>query len=86
MRERAFLWLSTPMLRGGGADQIAAAAAELVARRTGRAADDPAVRTAVGAVLGVLSAAMQEAIEHPEADMVTLLDEALARLEAGLPL
>jgi hypothetical protein len=38
------------------------------------------------AVLGVLSAAMLEAIEHPEPDMVTLLDEALARLEAGLPL
>ena len=85
LRERGVLWLSTPMLRGGGADQIATGAAEMVAERTGRSAGDPAVRTLVGAVLGVMSAAMLEALEHPEADVATLLDEALARLEAGLP-
>ncbi len=85
MRERGVLWLSTPMLRGAGIDQIVAAAAELAARRTGRPASDPAVRTLVGAVLGVMSAAMLEAVERPEADVVTLIDEALARLEAGLP-
>lgn len=85
MRERGVLWLSTPMLRGVGADQIAAVAAEMAAERTGRSARDPAVRTLVGAVLGVMSAAMLEALEHPEADSATLIDEALARLEAGLP-
>jgi AcrR family transcriptional regulator len=85
MRERGVLWLSTPMLQGVGADQIAAGAAEMAAARTGRSARDPAVRTLVGAVLGVMSAAMLEATDHPEADVVFLIDEALARLEAGLP-
>jgi AcrR family transcriptional regulator len=85
MRERGVLWLSTPLLRGVGADQIAAGAAEMVAERTGRPASDPAVRTLVGAVLGVMTAAMLEAAEHTEVDAATLIDEALARLEAGLP-
>jgi len=85
MRERGVLWLSTPMLQGVGADKIAAGAAEMAAARTGRSARDPAVRTLVGAVLGVMTAAMLEAMEHPEADAATLIDEALARLEAGLP-
>jgi len=57
-----------------------------LAARAGRKPADPAVRTLVGAVLGVCLAAMFAAAEDPRADVVALVDEAMGRLEAGLKL
>jgi AcrR family transcriptional regulator len=58
----------------------------LLARRTGRDRRDPAVRTAGGAVLGVAVRVLLDAAGDPDADPAAALDEALAVLEAGLPL
>lgn len=60
--------------------------AEAVAERSGRRPDDPAVRTLAGAALGVGLSAMFAAQEDPDADLTSLVDEGLARLESGLPL
>jgi hypothetical protein len=57
-----------------------------VADRTGRDTDDPAVRALVGAVIGVGLSAMFAAADDPSSDLVALLDEAMAHLEAGLAL
>jgi len=89
VRERLTLVLSVPPLRATLLDQVVGPIrllAALVAERTGRRAEDPAVRTLAGAVLGVSLSAMFEAAEDPGADVVQLIDEAMARLEAGLPL
>ncbi len=60
--------------------------AEAVAERTGRRPDDPAVRALTGAMMGVGLSAMFAAAENPNADIVSLIDEGLAQLEAGFPL
>ena len=60
--------------------------AEAVAERNGRRPDDPAVRALTGAMMGVGLSAMFAAAERPNADIVSLIDEGLAQLEAGLPL
>jgi hypothetical protein len=57
-----------------------------VAERTGRRPDDPALRALTGAMLGVGLSAMFAAAENPNADIVSLIDEGLAQLEAGFPL
>jgi AcrR family transcriptional regulator len=61
-------------------------AAGLIAKRVGRDPDDFAVRTLAGALVGVGMSVMITATEDPEADIVALMDAALALLEAGLPL
>jgi hypothetical protein len=43
------------------------------------------VRSLVGAVMGVCVSALMAAADDPDADVVILLDEAMALLEAGLP-
>jgi AcrR family transcriptional regulator len=89
VRQRMVLMLSIRPLRAAGADQFLAPnrlLAELVAERTGRGPEDRAVRTLVGAMIGACLAAVVEAVEDPRADWVALVDEALAHLEAGLPL
>ena len=89
LRERLRLLLSIPPVRAtllaqfGGPLRLLT---EAVAERAGRRPDDPAVRTLVGAVLGVCLSAMFAAADDPEADAVRLIDEAMARLEDGLPL
>ena len=60
--------------------------AELVAGRTGRPADDFAARTFAGAVVGDMLAGVLAVAEDPKVDLVALMDEALANLEAGHPL
>jgi len=60
--------------------------AELLASRAGRAPDDAAVRVVVGALMGVWMAVILHWASHPELDLATEMDEAMARLEAGLPL
>jgi AcrR family transcriptional regulator len=57
-----------------------------VAARTGRSADDLAVRAFAGAVVGVALAAMGSAFYNFNSDFLHLLDDALGHLEHGLPL
>jgi AcrR family transcriptional regulator len=89
MRERTRLMASTPELRSAMLSQFASLVdqiAELLASRTQRRPDDFAVRNLAGALLGVLMSAMVAIAENPKADMVQLVDRAMAHLEAGLPL
>ena len=64
--------------------------AEAVAKRAGRGADDLAVRTAAGAIIGVIMSVTMPWEGWSQArsfeDMFVRIDEALALLEAGLPL
>ena len=60
--------------------------AEILARRAGRQPDDLEVRNVAGALLGVLMSAVLAASDRPGADLVELVDRAMAHLEAGLPL
>jgi AcrR family transcriptional regulator len=89
LRERVGLLLSVPPLRAALVDQLHGPMrllAVAVAERTGRRPDDPAVRALAGAMMGVGLSAMFAAVEHSDADIVSLIDEGLAQLEAGLPL
>ncbi len=87
--DRMHLILSVPELRGAMLDQFASAMsllAEVVAERTGRPPDDMAVRTLAGAVVGAAMAVLFAFVDDPAGDLATLLDEAMAHLEAGLQL
>ena len=89
MRERMQLLAATPELRGAMLSQFASIVdqiAHLLAPRVGRKRDDFAVHNIAGAVLGVLLSAMLALADNPKADMYRVVDEALAHLEAGLPL
>ena len=89
LRERVELLLSVAPLRATLVDQIRGPMrllAVAMAERSGRRPDDPAVRVAAGAVMGVGLSAMFAEAEDPGSDLVSMLDEGLARLEAGLPL
>jgi AcrR family transcriptional regulator len=88
-RQRATLIISVPELRARALDDMAGALEpfnQALAQRTGRSADDPAVRAFTGAVVGVSMSAMLSASQNPNADYVELMDAALAQLEAGLPI
>jgi AcrR family transcriptional regulator len=88
-RQRVRLMSSEPELRATMLNQFADLVeqiAQLMANRVGRSADDFALHNLAGALLGVMMSAMLVAADQPEADMVTLADQALAHLEAGLPL
>lgn len=87
--ERSRLLLAVPELRMRLLDQFAGMIdllAEMVAPRVGRRADEVAVRTFAGAVIGAMIAAWFAAAEDPAADYLALIDASLASLEAGLPL
>jgi AcrR family transcriptional regulator len=87
--ERGRLILTVPELRMRMLDQLADAVqltAEMIARRTGRRADDLAVRAFAGAMLGALMSVILASAEDPQADYLALMDASLAYLEDGLPL
>jgi len=89
MRERMQLMAVTPELRGAMLSQFAGLVdqiAHLLGPRLGRDRDDFAVHNLAGAVLGVLLSALLAIVENPKADMFKIVDDALAHLEAGLPL
>jgi AcrR family transcriptional regulator len=92
MREAAELNLTVPEIRARIMDELARtidAMADALAKRTGRPADDLAVRTYVGAVFGVMLSVLSPSTHAPAnmgKDQFTRIDEALALLEAGLPL
>jgi AcrR family transcriptional regulator len=88
-RETTELALTVPEVRARAMDEFARTIDEIaaaVARRTGRAPDDFAVRNVAGAVIGVIMAATMPWAEAPSQDMFERIDAALAHLEAGLPL
>ena len=89
MRDRAELALVVPDLRAAMLDQLAQVIRQLtdvVAERVGRPSGDFAVATLAGAMLGVMISAEFYWVEHPDTDLVALIDEALANLESGLRL
>jgi AcrR family transcriptional regulator len=88
-RMRGALIISVPALRAQMLDRVADTLEpfnDAVAARTGRRNDDPAVRALTGAVLGVMIAVMLQTSRDPDADYLALCDQALAQLEAGLPI
>ncbi len=88
-RERSKLVLSVPALRGatfGNLIDTMAIMKDLVAERTGRQADDLAVRAFAGAAFGLLLEVMLRWADDPDMDPAEGLDEAVAHLEAGLPI
>jgi AcrR family transcriptional regulator len=89
-QERDVLIRSVPELRARMLDEFAKNLqlfAEIVAERVGRQADDPAVRTLAGAVIGVGISAWYTAGDHATPkDYLAVFDAGLAHLEAGLPL
>jgi len=93
IRETTRLTLTVPEVRARAMDEFArsiAVVAEAVARRAGRPADDLAVRTVAGAIIGVIMAITLPWEGWTEQatfqDTFARIDEGLALLEAGLPL
>jgi len=89
LRERVTLMAQIPPLRAQGADPLNAPSqllAEALAERAGRRPNDLEVQILVGAVLGAGLAVMQAAAANPRADLIAMLDDALAQLEDGLKL
>jgi AcrR family transcriptional regulator len=88
-RQRHALTNAVPELRARQLDEFYRTVqllAEAVAERVGRRADDFAVRTLAGAVIGVGISAMLAANEDPTMDHIERMDAGMALLEAGLPL
>ena len=88
-RETTEMTLSVPEIRARAVDEFTRSIdvlADALARRTGAAADDFAVRNLAGAIIGVVMAAVLPAKADPGSDISEAIDAALAHLEAGLPL
>lgn len=89
MRERATLISTEPELRAALLNQFTSLVdqiADLFANRVGRPARSFPMRNLAGALLGVMMATLVAATEDPDIDVARLSDQALAHLEAGLPL
>jgi AcrR family transcriptional regulator len=93
LRETTRLTMTVPEVRVRALDELARTIgvfAEAVAKRAGRPADDLAVRTVAGAIMGVIMAITipWEGFAETQDFEGTIghIDEALALLEAGLPL
>ncbi len=92
--ETTALTMNVPEIRARAMDEFArtiSVIGEALAKRAGRSADDLAVRTTAGAIIGVIMsitmpwegwASDRRTIE----DMFERIDQALALLEAGLPM
>jgi AcrR family transcriptional regulator len=88
-RRRLALMSSNLTLRAAFLNQSASQLDEIVAvvaERARRSSDDFAVRNLAGALLGVMMATFLSTANDPDADVLGLADQALAHLEAGLPL
>jgi AcrR family transcriptional regulator len=94
LRETTALTMTVPEVRARALDEFARTIrvlAEAIGRRAGRSPDDLAVLTVAGAFVGVIMAITmpwEDWSERPSAfeDSFGQIDEALALLEAGLPL
>lgn len=87
------LTMAVPEIRARALDEFARTLdvfATALAKRTGRKADDPAVRTLAGAIFGVIMATTLPTLEGGGPveleDIFAKIDKGLALLEAGLPL
>lgn len=88
-QERMALSFSVPELRAASLNQMMNTMrliSELAAERAGRDADDFGVLAFAGAVVGAFMGIQQHIANHPEANFVALMDEALSLLESGLRL
>jgi len=91
-QEMTALGMSVPEVRARMLDELTRTideASNALAKRLGRSPEDLAVRVYAGAVFGVLMAAMGPETYsegHVDAAVFDRVDEALAILEAGLPL
>ena len=93
IRETTRLTMTVPEVRARALDEFArtiTVLAEAVSKRTGRAPDDLAVRTVAGAIIGVIMSITMPWENWSDGtsfeDTFARIDEALALLEAGLPL
>ena len=89
IRFRAALIWQVPALRAAALTQLSDTlelVAQLVSERLDRPADDLQVLTFAGAVIGISIALMTSWAETPNADLLATFDDALALLDAGLPL
>ncbi|MGH2387553.1 MAG: TetR family transcriptional regulator, partial [Chloroflexota bacterium] len=85
-RQRNALGSTVPELRARMLEELYRTIqmlAEAVAERVGRPADDFAVRTLAGAIIGVGMSAMHAVNEDPTMDHIMRMDEGMALLEAG---
>ncbi len=88
-RQRTELIFSVPELRAAMLEQLTGTIrqiSEMAAERMGRDPEDVSVRTLAGATLGVMIVAVLWWAEHPDGSYMEVLDESLARLEAGFAL
>jgi AcrR family transcriptional regulator len=93
IQENMALTVSVPEVRTRALDELArtiAVISEALAKRAGRPADDLAVRTTAGAIIGVIMSITMPwdgwSDRQTIADTFTRIDQALALLEIGLPL
>jgi AcrR family transcriptional regulator len=94
LRQTSTLTMTVPEVRARAMDEFArtiAVISEALARRAGRPADDLAVRTVAGAVIGVIMSITMpwegwSSDRQAIVDMFERIDQALNLLEAGLPL
>ncbi len=92
--ETTALTMTVPEVRARAMDEFArtiAVTGEALAKRTGRPTDDLAVRTIAGAIIGVIMSITMpwegwSSDRRTLEDMFERIDQALALLEAGLPL
>ena len=94
IRQTTTLAMTVPEVRARAMDEFGrtiAVVSEALAKRAGRPADDLAVRTIAGAILGVIMSITMpwegwSSDRQTIVDMFERIDQALALLEAGLPL
>ena len=85
--DRGRLLLSVPELWGAtlhSTQDTLEILMRLSAERVGTSPDDPALRTTVGAIFGVLLVAALDWVRTESTQIMSTLDEALARLDEGL--
>ncbi len=94
LEETTALTMTVPEIRARAMNEFArsiSAISEALAKRAGRSAEDLAVRTTAGAIIGVvmsITMPWEDWSSDPRTieDMFQRIDQALALLEAGLPL
>jgi AcrR family transcriptional regulator len=94
LRQTSALTMTVPEVRARAMDEFArtiTVISEALAKRTGHPADDLAVRTLAGAIIGVIMSNTMpwhgwSDDRQSFVDMFERVDQALALLEAGLPL
>jgi AcrR family transcriptional regulator len=94
LRQTSAISMTVPEVRARTMDEFArtiAVVSEALAKRAGRPADDLAVRTIAGAIIGVIMSITMpwegwSSDRQAIVDMFGRIDQALALLEAGLPL